>query len=853
MSGIERVGPFNRFIWGLCYFPGSGAKALNRVLRTMTDWVKLNTAERVKGHCRLRWDDLIPTSNGSTSIQKCDSFPLCSCGKALQLWNMIPEEEIPQFPPLTSIKQILDPSYHPDKWECHKIHFGNVGRRGNSGGNLILNSLLGSCNNWSLRRRTTKIGRRDRDLMIEKPDTLFHVNNIVDLHSIIEFRLGPQERDSTLCYTWYHLGPLHYGTDDSVALRVPLQQSVPAQHHPVPSPLYVRERRRSSPNSVMKFASLGSLLIRVRKHDCSTKIPHSGGERHLSFARRQQPFVSSAVPNSRAVFESGRPALYPSRSRSQPSGIPFGAVMGSSVGRANGCFQHIRWDGRPSLNWIRDAWERAGRDPDHRSKMVPSPVERSETGRVCRASSACAGRILREPGHNKGKGLPGVDKHGEGPAFSFKIPLFATLRYAQEGGRDSHHSEKRSRYRVSFLASRASSLPTPVNGSRGDYTIQIEESARTHSINDSHITFRSHLMKGWLSEMDSYREVKDGMEEVDLLAYHHLSHGIDFCHGKGMKVVRTKKDWTFNDPTREYLQSTTPCSPLRYEEKGAAPLFINSGTLQLTGAKGLGHNATDLKKLWLNPIKEANATGRAEQWFNHPHLRDTFPIPSLPLLKYRGHLAQGIRDGPGRSISVLLALRDRRGYGQNLAYQDFAGLFWCGDLLRKDLMDGKFAGKGAAACKMIVGVNSKRDEPSGPLLVRFVLRFPVLEVPIAPSLRRARLCDTRAECVEYLIQPLHGNSNRADFSSSKYRDSVVHKNTLSVSITSYRCAPDQMFSQSRLWLFGVEFPSLRWGEMSTLLSREGKEAEGGFIWRVEMTNHPLPRGGGKAKTTLLNY
>lgn len=143
-------------------------------------------------------------------------------------------------------------------------------------------------------------------------------------------------------------------------------------------------------------------------------------------------------------------------------------------------------------------------------------------------------------------------------------------------------------------------------------------------------------MKGWLSEMDGYREVKDGMEEVDLLAYHHLSHGIDFCHGKGMKAVRTGKDWTFNDPTREYLQSTTPCSPLRYEEKGAAPLFINSGTLQLTGAKGLGHNATDLKKLWLNPIKEANATGRAEQWFNHPHLRDTFPIPSLPLLKYRG-------------------------------------------------------------------------------------------------------------------------------------------------------------------------------------------------------------------------
>lgn len=44
-------------------------------------------------------------------------------------------------------------------------------------------------------------------------------------------------------------------------------------------------------------------------------------------------------------------------------------------------------------------------------------------------------------------------------------------------------------------------------------------------------------------------------------------------------------------------------------------------------------------------------------------------------LSLSGHLAQGIRDGPGRSISVLLALRDRRGYGQNLAYQDFAGLF----------------------------------------------------------------------------------------------------------------------------------------------------------------------------------
>lgn len=43
MSGIERVGPFDRFIRGLCYFPGSGPKALNRVLRTMTDWVKLNT------------------------------------------------------------------------------------------------------------------------------------------------------------------------------------------------------------------------------------------------------------------------------------------------------------------------------------------------------------------------------------------------------------------------------------------------------------------------------------------------------------------------------------------------------------------------------------------------------------------------------------------------------------------------------------------------------------------------------------------------------------------------------------------------------------------------------------------
>eukprot|EP01018_Ginkgo_biloba_P041173 Gb_15238 [translate_table: standard] len=249
--------------------------------------------------------------------------------------------------------------------------------------------------------------------------------------------------------------------------KVSLMGSVARKwNRPVPNgPAYAlwigaSSRRRSSPNSVMKFASLGSLLIRVRKHDCSTKIPHSGGERHLSFARRQQPFVSSAVPNSRAVFESGRPALYPSRSRSQPSGIPFGAVMGSSVGRANGCFQHIRWDGRPSLNWIRDAWERAGRDPDHRSKMVPSPVERSETGRVCRASSACAGRILRpiapssdpigscgallpntaknkglapksEPSDNKGKGLPGVDKHGEGPAFSFKIPLFATLRYAQ--------------------------------------------------------------------------------------------------------------------------------------------------------------------------------------------------------------------------------------------------------------------------------------------------------------------------------------------------------------------------------------------------------------------------------------
>lgn len=54
---------------------------------------------------------------------------------------------------------------------------------------------------------------------------------------------------------------------------------------------------------------------------------------------------------------------------------------------------------------------------------------------------------------------------------------------------------------------------------------------------------------------------------------------------------------------------------------------------------------------------------------------------------------------------------------------------------------------------MIVGVNGKRAEPagdSGPLLVRFVLRFPVLEVPIAPSLRRARLCDTRAGSSESL-------------------------------------------------------------------------------------------------------
>lgn len=51
-------------------------------------------------------------------------------------------------------------------------------------------------------------------------------------------RLGSQERDSTSCYTYtwyqYHLGPLHYGTDDSVALRVPLQQSVLTQYHSVP-------------------------------------------------------------------------------------------------------------------------------------------------------------------------------------------------------------------------------------------------------------------------------------------------------------------------------------------------------------------------------------------------------------------------------------------------------------------------------------------------------------------------------------------------------------------------------------------------------------------------------------------
>eukprot|EP01018_Ginkgo_biloba_P011963 Gb_02854 [translate_table: standard] len=225
--------------------------------------------------------------------------------------------------------------------------------------------------------------------------------------------------------------------------------------------------------------------------------------------------------------------------------------------------------------------------------MGPSSMERSETGQVCRASSINAGRILRpiapssDPIGSCGALLPNTAKNkGLAPKSEYKRILH------------------------------------PLGGPA-----------------------RSHLMKGWLSEMDGYREVKDGMEEVDLLAYHHLSHGIDFCHGKGMKAVRTGKDWTFNDPTREYLQSTTPCSPLHYEEKGATPLFINSGTLQLTGAKGLGHNATDLKKLWLNPIKEANATGRAEQWFNHPHLRDTFPIPSLPLLNYKGGLDSSVANG----------------------------------------------------------------------------------------------------------------------------------------------------------------------------------------------------------------
>lgn len=140
-------------------------------------------------------------------------------------------------------------------------------------------------------------------------------------------------------------------------------------------------------------------------------------------------------------------------------------------------------------------------------------------------------------------------------------------------------------------------------------------------------------MKGWLLEMDGYREVKDGMKEVDLLAYHHLSHGIDFCHGKGMKAVREK----IIHSTTPYLQSTTPCSPLHYKEKGAPlSLLLNSGTLQLTGAKGLGHNAIDSNKLFLhglNSIEEANAEGEAVV---QPPLRDTFPIPSFPLLKERG-------------------------------------------------------------------------------------------------------------------------------------------------------------------------------------------------------------------------
>lgn len=81
-------------------------------------------------------------------------------------------------------------------------------RRRNSGRSLILNSILGSYNNWSLRRKTTKIGQRDRDLVIEKPDTLFHVNNIVDFHSIIECKsrsdssciTGWAEEETLICF-----------------------------------------------------------------------------------------------------------------------------------------------------------------------------------------------------------------------------------------------------------------------------------------------------------------------------------------------------------------------------------------------------------------------------------------------------------------------------------------------------------------------------------------------------------------------------------------------------------------------------------------------------------------------------